>query len=113
MPGARHEIDRTDRRHRRNVDGVAVGRPGRRCHQLAQFKLHDRPAAVDYSRCDPHGDRPCPDCGLARAQVTAVRSGFRPVADIRKLFSSHVSRVRGAHAFPSSKTVARLARVRR
>src|SRR5437879_4688816 len=67
----RHEIDRTDRRHRRSVDGIAVGRPGRRSHQLAQFKLHDRPAAVDYARCDPGGDRPCSDWVLALAQVRA------------------------------------------
>src|SRR6266404_1839165 len=72
MPGADYEISRTDRRHRRGVDGVAMDRSGRRSHTLAC--IHDRPAAVGYSRCDPHGDRPSSHCGLARAQVTALGS---------------------------------------
>ena len=36
----RHEIDRTDRRHRCSVDGLAMDRARRRSHTLARFKLH-------------------------------------------------------------------------
>ena len=41
----------------------------------SSFMIDQRPWG--YSRCNPHGDRPYPHCGLASAQVTALESTTR------------------------------------
>src|SRR4051794_7440111 len=67
VAGVQHEACRTDCWNPGGPDGTVVDRPGHRSHPLACIELHDRPAALGHSRCDPCGDRTCPHRRVAGA----------------------------------------------